>query len=74
MIYYCNLNGNPKCFLNMDETEVYLNSAPNRTIHSKAESKISIMVGRSLLMRFTFAVTMTMDGIEFRLFVTFNVI
>ena len=47
MISYRNLIGNPKYFLNMDETAVYLNCTSNRTIHPKGEKIVSIMVGGS---------------------------
>ena len=50
MTSYHNLIGNPKYLLNMDETAVYLNCAPNRTAHPKGEKTISIMVGGSSFM------------------------
>ena len=45
MISYCNSVGNPKYLLNMDKTDVYLNCAPNRTVHPKREKIVSIMFG-----------------------------
>ena len=72
MISYYNLIGNPKNFLNTYETVVYLNCSPNRTVHPKGEKTISIMVGGSSSTRFTLAVTITMDGSKFSLFVIFK--
>ena len=63
---------NPKYFLNMDETEVFLNCAPNRTVYPKGENKVSIMVGGSSSMRFTLAVIIAMDGRKLPFFVIFK--
>ena len=72
MISYCNLIGNPKYSLNMDETAVYLNCSPNRTVYPKGEKTVSIMFGRSSSTRFTLAVTIVMDGSKLPLFVIFK--
>ena len=69
MIPYCNLIGNPKYFLKIDETAVYLNFSPNRSVHPKREKTVSIMVGGSLSTRFTLAVTIATDGRQLLLFV-----
>ena len=62
MIPYCNLICNPKYSLNMDETAMYLNCAPNRTVHPKEEKTVSIMVGGPSSMRFKITVTIARDG------------
>ena len=62
MTSYCNLVGNPKYYLNIGETAVYLNCSPNRTVHSKGENTVSIMVGGSSSTRFALAVTIAMGN------------
>ena len=60
----------PRFFINMDETAVYLNCAPNRTVHLRSEKTVSIMVGGGCCARFTQALSMAMDGSKLYLFVT----
>ena len=69
MIFYCNLIGNLKYFLSMDEIAVYINCAPNRTFHLKEEKTVYIVVRGSSSMRFTLAVTIEMDESELLKFV-----
>ena len=45
----------------MDQTAVYLNCAPNRTVHPKGENTVSSIVGGSSSICFTLAVTIAMD-------------
>ena len=63
---------NPKYLVNMDETAIYLNCAPKRTVHLKGEKTVSVMIGGSSSMRFTLAVTVAMDGTKLPLFVIFK--
>ena len=72
MTFYCNLIGNPKSFINMDEAAVYLNCAPNRTVHLKGEKTVSATIKRSSSMRFTLSLPIAMDGSKLPLFVIFK--
>ena len=63
---------NPKYFLNVNETEVYLKCAPNRIVHPKGEETVSIMSGGSSSMLVTRAVTIAMDGRKLPFFVILN--
>ena len=72
MTSYCNLIGNSKYFLNMDETAVYVNCVRNRTVHPKGEKTVSIIVGGLSSMRFTLSATITIDGSKLPLLVIFK--
>ena len=62
----------PKYLVNMDETAVYLNCTPNRTVHPTGEKTVAIMIGRSNPTRITVAVSVAMDGSKLPLFVIFR--
>ena len=62
VIPFPNQMNNPKFFINMDETAVYLNCSPKRIVHPKGERTVSIRVGGSSSTRFTLAVSVAMDG------------
>ena len=62
----------PHYLINMDETAVYLNCSPSRTVHQKGEKTVSIMIGGTSSRRFTLAVTVAMDGTKLPLFVIFK--
>ncbi len=61
-----------KYLVNMDETAVYLNCSPKRTVHRKREHTIPIRIGGGASPRFTLAVTVAMDGTKLPLFVIFK--
>ena len=63
---------NPKFFISMEETAVYLNCSPKRTVHPKGERTVSIRVGGSSSTTFTLAVSVAMDGTKLPLFVIFK--
>ena len=56
----------------MDETAVYFNCSPNRTVHPKGEKTVSIMTGETSSTRFTLAVSVALDGSKLPLFATFE--
>ena len=58
----------PRYLINMDETAVFLNCAPNCTVHVKGEKTVSVMIGSASSMRFTLAVSAAMDGRKLPLF------
>ena len=62
----------PHLLINMDETAVYLNCSPNRTVHMKGEKAVAMNIGSASSMRFTLAVTVAMDGTKLPLFVIFK--
>ena len=72
MTTYSNRIKDPKLFVNMDETAVYLNCSPKRTIHHRGERTVAIRIGGTSSMRFTLAVTVAMDGTKLPLFVIFK--
>ena len=61
---------NPKFLCNMDQTPVYMNCAPNRTVHRRGERTVSIRTGGSSSNHVT--VTTAMDGSKLPLFCTFK--
>ena len=63
---------NPRYLLNMDQTAVYLNSSPNRTVDKKGNRTISIRVGGPSSMWFTLCVSVAVDGTKLPLFVIFK--
>lgn len=69
MTTYHNHIDDPRLLVNMDETAVYLNASPKRTVHRKGERTVSIRIGGSSSMRFTLAVIVAMDGTKLPLFV-----
>ena len=72
MTSYKHRINDPYFLVNMDETAVYLNCSPNRTVHMKGEKTVSVMIGGASSMRFTLAVTVAMDGTKLPLFVIFK--
>ena len=56
----------------MDETAVYLNCSPNRTVHMKGEKTVAATIGIASSARFTLAVTVSTDGMKLPLFVIFK--
>ena len=64
--------GDPKRLINMDETNVYLNCTPMRTVHPKGERTVAVNIGGITPTRFTFTVTVAMDGSKLPLFVIFK--
>ena len=72
MTAYCYLIVNLRYFLIMDEKDVYLNYALNRTVHQEGEKPVSITVNGSSSMRFTHAVTIATDGSKLPLLVIFK--
>lgn len=64
--------GKPKLLCNMDQTPLYMNFAPNRTVHHKGEHNLSIRTGGSSSARIAVAVTVAMDGSKFPLFYVFK--
>ena len=64
--------GDPKRFINMYETNVYLNCTPMRTVHPKGERTVAVNIGGITPTRFTLAVTVAMDGSKLPLFVIFK--
>ncbi len=69
--FYSRIN-NPHYFVNMDQTPVYMNCAPHRTVHKKGEKTLSIRVGGVNLQRFLLAVAVTMDVTKLPLFAVFK--
>lgn len=63
---------NPRLLVNMDETAIYLNCSPKRTVYGKGERTVSIRIGGTSSMRFTPAVTVAMDGTKLPLFAIFK--
>ena len=72
MTSFHNRINNPRYLINMDETAIYLNCSPVRTVHPRGEKTVSIMIGGTSSMRFTLAVTVAMDGSKLPLFVIFK--
>ena len=72
MTSYANNINNPHYLINMDETAIYLNCSPKRTVHSKGEKTVPIMLGGTSGMRFTLAVSVAMDGTKLPLFAIFK--
>ena len=56
----------------MDETAVYLNCRPTRTVHPTREKTVAANIGGATSSRFTFAVSIAMDGTKLPLFVIFK--
>ena len=56
----------------MDETTVYLNSSPKRTVHPKGERIVSIRVGGLSYTRLALEVSVAMDGTKLHFFVIFK--
>ena len=54
--------------VNMDQTNVYFNCAPQTTVHRKGERTISVKIGGSSS-RLTLCVAVAMDGTKLPLFV-----
>ena len=64
-----NRTNNPKLLVNMDDTAIHRNCAPNRTMHHKGARTVSIRIAGTESMRFTLSVTAAMDGTKLPLFV-----
>ena len=62
----------PKLLCDMDQTLVYMNCTPCRTVYKKGARTVSIKVGGTKGLRSTVAVTVAMDGTKLPLFVMFN--
>ena len=59
--------------VNMDQTAVYLNFSPTRTVKEKGKRTVSIRIGGgSSLLRFTLCVAVAFDGTKIPLFVIFR--
>ena len=63
---------NPPFFVYMDERTVYLNCSPNRTVHTRGQKSVSIMVGGTSSTRFTLTATIAMYGTKLPLFPIFK--
>ena len=72
MTSYANNINNPRYFVNMDETAVYLNCSPNWIVVTKGEKTVPIMLGGTSGMRFTYSVLVAMDGTRLSLFAIFK--
>ena len=72
MTTFDNRINHPKYLINMDETAVYLNCTPKKTVHPQGERTVAVLIGGSSSMRFTLAVTVAMDGTKLPLFVIFK--
>eukprot|EP00171_Calliarthron_tuberculosum_P016779 IDg16779t1 len=59
----------PRFFCNMDETAVYFDLKPIRTVHTNGEKTVFIRIGRSSANRCTVCVTISMDATKLPLFV-----
>ena len=66
-MYYLRVR-NPKFLFNMDQTLLYMNCGPNRTVHRRGKRTVPIGTGRSFSNRIKFAVTVAMDGTNLPLF------
>ena len=71
MSYKARIN-NPKYFVNMDETAIYMNCYPKRTIHPKGEKAASISLVGGSSYRITLALSIAMDGTKLPFFVVFK--
>ena len=56
----------------MDETNVYFNCKPKRTVNLRGQKTISIRIGSSTSMRVTLCVTIAMDETKLPLFLIFK--
>ncbi len=63
---------NPRYLVNMDQTAVFLNCSPTRTVDIKGKRTVSIRVGGSGSMKFTLCVAVALDGTKLPLFVIFK--
>ena len=72
MTSYNNTLRNPRFLVNMDETAVYLNCSPNRTVHPKREKTVPIMIGGTFSTRFKLAISDATDDSKLPLFVIFK--
>ena len=72
MTTFYNRIRNPKLLCDMDQTPVYMNSTPGRTVHRKGARFVSIKVGGTTGLRITVAVTVAMDGSKLSLFIIFK--
>ena len=72
MTSFRNRINDPRFLINMDETAIYLDCYPNRTVHIKGEKTVSVIIGGVSSIRFTLAITITMDGTKLPLFVIFK--
>ncbi len=68
-ISFRNRINSPKFLVTMDETAVFLNYAPKRTVGTAEERTVSIRVVECSSLRFTLAVKVAMDGTKLPLFV-----
>ena len=60
--------GSPWFLCNMNQTAVYMNSAPNRTLHHIEERTVSIHSNGSSSIAISVPVTVAMDGPKLQLF------
>ena len=72
MSYFYSYVNNPKYFVNMDETNVYFNCKPKRTVNLRGQKTISIRIGSSSSLRVTVCVSIAMDGTKLPLFLIFK--
>lgn len=66
-----NINS-PLYFVIINETVIYLNCYPKRTVYSKGEKTAPIMLGRGSRMRFKVAVFVAMDVTKLSFFAIIN--
>ena len=71
MNFFRNLIGDPKYFLNVDETAMYMNSGLNRTVHLKGKRGCH-HAWRIIINAFYTCCTITMDGSKLNLFIIFK--
>ncbi len=72
MMTYGNRIDEPHYLINMDETAVFLNCIPNRTVYMIGEKTISVMIEGTKSMRFKLAISVAMDGTKLPFFVIFK--
>ena len=68
MTMYNKQVANPKFLCKMDQTPLYMNCAPTRTVHRRGERNVSIRTGGSSSNSITVAVTVAIDGTKLPLF------
>ena len=72
MTSYRNRINDPRYLINMDETAVFLNCAPNRMVNVKGEKTVSVMIESSSSLRFTLAISVAVDSSKLPLFAIFK--
>ena len=72
MTSYRNQISDPHYLVSMDETAIYRNCFPERSVDVTREKNISIMIRGALSIRFMLAIIFSMDGTKLPLFVIFK--